>query len=395
MIEIENSQPLEAEAIRALVRPSALRVIDEMEDLPESSFTGYAVSRLAQAISLTEDIGKGHEFASSAISLLKLGADNAFSVWVEMYKDGDEDALPLAKKTLEWASGQTPFVEAIGVMNLGGLHTAERLVRLVEAGDKSSIDRARHAVGNSLESERARLFSDLYVAGDSLSLDPAINSEANREQEGVYVKSYNLKDAALLKMALGAVDKDNTEVALRLVDLMENPRRQYQVHLGLYKKGRPESLQPILEYMRMEQDPSSVQRDLASTGYQPAIDAVRKRVDGYIPGKGDVSKVLDDLVSIYNAGDLWEAELVSRLVFLSNNPDRYLGYLQAVGLGSEAADYVSIGFEADPTLETARELLYFTFDLDAWKMVFEDKLNHRNDQFTSAALVLDLARQIK
>jgi len=60
-------------------------------------------------------------------------------------------------------------------MNLGGLHSAERLAKLVEAGDLDTIPLARARIGHVYTTERTALYAKLYVAGDNESLDLAFS----------------------------------------------------------------------------------------------------------------------------------------------------------------------------------------------------------------------------
>lgn len=357
--------------------------------------TRYAIGYAARALNIIEGSESAHAYADKTIAQTDLRPGDAFGVWKDLYKDGDQNALPKARRMAGLGGEDVTFLEELGVIELGGLHSAERLVALVEAGDKETTDLARGITKNVYVTDRTALFAKLYKTGDAQSLDLAIEAakEAKKYTEETGDRHYHRSEAALSEMAQAATENGDIDDALKLVDELLEASSKVRVHVSLFKNGREASLQYILDYL---DDPKNkyaaeyIQRDLARAGYQPAIDAVKYRVESE---SQYVDSTLDDLETLHAVGYDTTGS-IAEIIKEVPRPMSYAHRLGRVGLLQEELNTLKAVHEADPTTFADEEILYLEFDKERWQRVFSNHLENLDTDHAGSTILL-LAKQIK
>ena len=397
-----------------LVRQSAHEVVAELRG--EADFVvRYTLGNVASAIAISEGTDTGHKFANDAVDTLAVRASDAFGVWKDLYAEGDQKALPKARRALGLASEQVTFLEAIGVVELGGLHSAERLVELVQAGDTETVAVARNMTKNVFVVDRTALFGKLYQAGDAASLDLAIAAAhaAKQYTEQTGDRHYHRSEHALYDMACAAVQNEKVNDALKLMEHMEHAPSKASLHVDLFERGRAESLQCVLDYLEQattQHQVERLERKLAKAGYAPALESIKNRVKtrsrqlkrGLLTRRlhrssisADISSDLDDLTALHAVGVPGADKKIDKLIRSNKTPQYYLHYLGRVGLAQSALKIVTTLYEADPSPENSINLLQVQHDNSLWSRVFNYYLRERSDAWQASAYVQNLATRLK
>lgn len=396
VLNTETGEGDEFNRLQQLVRASSDKVISLLSrDMGSSA--RYALGYIGQALADTEGVEAAHEYVSTQLQRLNLHPKDEFGVWLDLFKKGDNTALPHARRASGLASEELSFVETIGAVEIGGLHSAERLIELVEAGDRESITVARGMAKTAFVLDRADLFGSLYRQGDSESLDLAIEAakKAKEYTERTGDRNYERTDEALTDMASYAIQQGKVDDALKLMGAIENEDHIIELHVKLYSAGRAESLQPVLNYLQTADKYStwSLERDLAEAGYAPAQEAVRKRVKK-APERYSIDNSLKDLVALHKVGDTSSAQKVADLIRSSEHPEYYLLYLSRVGLNDEERVLATQLYESDPSKLNAIRLLYTTCDTKAWQSLFDNYIGN-NEVDDAAGYIRYLATHAK
>jgi hypothetical protein len=368
-----------------------------------------SLGNVACAIAISEDHDAGHEFAGDAINNLGLRPADAFSVWKDLYAEGDKEALSKARRAIGLASKQTNFSEEIGVVQLGGPYSAERLVELVEAGDTETMAMARGITKNVFVIDRTALFGKLYKAGDSESLDLAIEAAkaAKQHTEQTGDTHYHRSEQALYEMASLAVQNRNLNDVHKLMKHLGDGASIASLHVDLYKQGVTESLQLALDYLNQatcEYQIMRIERKLANAGYAPAIDAIKNRVNARSkqprgrhtqPVSSEISSDLEDLVTLHTVGVEDADQEMAELIRSNETPQDYLHYLGRVGLTQTQFEIATELYETDPSIENAANLLAAKHNNGLWSIVFNHYLHKRRDTLSASFYVRSLAANLK
>lgn len=394
---IENVSAAEFAGMKQLVRQSSDKIVSVLSANTNLE-RRYTLGNIAEALVDTEGKEAAHSFAINATETLKLDSDDEFGLWVALFKKGDMIALPKARRAAGLASEQLTFLEEIGAVELGGLHSAERLVELVQAGDDQSTDRARRTTAHVYITERTALFGKLYCNGDSASLDLALtaakDAKAYTQQTGD--QHYYRSEQALSDMAVSAIYNGKINDALTLLDAMENNFTKASLCVSLFKQGRLESLQPALQYLSKADKYAAefIERNLANAGYAPALESVNRRANTHFNIQATEDR-LQDFIVLYKSGDKASAKKISKIVHSEKNPERYLDYLLMADLKNEALELAANLYKAHPSIENAIPLVDIKHDNGLWQQVFDYELLKRGDELTASLYVRDLDSRAK
>jgi hypothetical protein len=400
----------ETAEMRESVKESVAQVKSALSRYENSTMSEYSLAALATAVMLTEGPEPAREFAESTIEALDMPPAKAFVAWNTLYAAGDEEALPKARQAIGLASEQLTFLEAIDVVELHGQHSTERLVALVESGDTENTALARDMVKNVDPKYSPALFAKLYKAGDDESLDLAIEAakEAKQYSQRIGDRYYLASEKALSGAAEVAIQKEKHGDALKLMQNIDDEFTKAELHVQLFGAGRAESLQEALGYLQQASgyEAESLVRELAEAGYQPALEAVKQRVEACTEAKKnqfghrntttsnvDIFDELEDLAILHNAGVEGAGQQMVERIGADKEPIFYLRYLRQAGLHEEAAALAAALYEADPSDLHAEELMYARFDLELWHNVFDHYLYATRNIYRAAQHVEMLARK--
>jgi hypothetical protein len=393
--------------LTGLLRASADQIVEHLLTNPNAE-RGYTLGAVCESLAYSEGVEPAHAYAQQIAAKLSLHSFDEFEMWADLFKAGDKDALPKARRAAGIASEQLTFVEEVVGMELGGLHTAERLVKLVEAGDRESMNLARSTTKHVYTTERAALFGKLYRAGDEESLGLAIQSARDArdfiDQGNDNKQHYYRVETALEDMATCAINNGRFDDALKLIDAIESENIRAHLHVKLFHHGRSESLPIVVEYLAgLDQwGRPYFERELASVGYEPALQSVKKRANATRRRFGlrkakqeDLDVRLRDLVVLNSAGDETAGKKIIDLVRSAEHPEYYLSYLEVANV-NEATRLAGELYAKDPSVRNADNLVNYHFDAGLWQEVFNHRLQDGSGAFTAAVHDLRyLAWQVK
>lgn len=380
--------------INSLVRESADRVLLAMNG--ETFRAPNILGSIAAALSVTEGMEVAHEYTENVVNTLDMQPGEKADTWIKLYALGDTAALKPARRAIGLAGEDVPFVEAMGAMELSGLHSAERTVALAVAGDTEMIPIARRMAERVYTINAAGLLSKLYIAGDKESLDVAI---AAAEQAAEYCEQtgdmhYDRSESALKDMALFAAKQGDIDDALKLLPALKSDSSQVLVHVELYKQGVESSKQAVAAYLRRGGTMSEhVEHEMATAGYRPAERAIKRRLHRDDYGWSSETKIQDMLV-LMGLGNTAVASRFENTIHQDRNNKYYTGYLLAAGMQRVAADIAKAAYADDPTEINAVYLWEADPTLPNWQTAF-DKALERSDSMGAdyaAGLVRSLAQ---
>lgn len=391
--------------IRQLVRQSASELVAVLH--PEDIDTPYSLACLASALGAAEGSDAAHAFASDAIASLDLPQENAFGVWAGMYAYGDMDALQKARRAAGLASEDLSFLDA-GVMEVGGLYSAERLVILVEAGDEEAVSVARGMSATAYAMERTALLGRLYCSGDEASLGLALKAAqaAQAYADNTGSRHYYRSEAALERMALHAVTQGAMQDAYVLTQALQSDAAIHKIYADMYAAGETHLLPQILEFTARAENvyaAQAVERRLAAAGYQPALEAVRQRLDNpqrLLTGTEDSAasydlySYLEDLSVLHNTGDQDAVQKMLEAVRDARGSSFDPALLLTIGQTEVYDQLVRELYAEDPSPYNAELVLETTFDTELWKKVYDYYLRNERPH-RAAALTRVLGEQLK
>jgi hypothetical protein len=381
--------------IHSLVRESADRVLLAMNG--ETFWAAYILGNIAAALSVTEGMEAAHEYTNNVVNTLDMHPGEKADTWIKLYALGDTAALKPARRAIGLAGEDVPFVEAIGAMELGGLHSAERMVALAVAGDTEMLPIARKMAEGVYPTESTALLAKLYTAGDRLSLEPAIAAAQRAAEycESTGDQHYYRSETALAEMAVAAANQGELEDAYRLLPTLQEARNRASVHVALYKQGVEASAKEAAAYATDAGEMGyDIGRQLAAAGHGPSLRALKRRLrrDNY--GWYTESKFSDVLV-LHDLGDESASRKLEKAVLSENHREYYIGHLMMAGLQQEAADLATDVYRTEPT-ETNAVYVWETDPTVAnWQQAF-DKSLERSDaamSLNAAGLIRALAQR--
>lgn len=377
-------------ALQNLALDAADEYISAMQsDANAHHYLGYPLGSLVGNLVDICDVHTAHGIGVDAVSNLQLDSSNSFHVWKSLYKKGDAPALQLARQDLGIASKRPVFVEQVTGLPVSHLHSVEKLVDLVEAGDNDLVDLARDYASDAIVTDSAALLGRLYVAGDQQSLSLAIDAahRAKRYTEATGDTHYHRSEQALRDMAAHAITGHDFDDALILIPEIQAEDTQADLHAKLYLQGRTESLHVVLEQLASDRRERPwrtpyLDRDLARAGYKPAVRSLKKRIKQDISGYPD--EVLQDLRALHDSGDDNAADIMVKIVASAQKPEYYAYQLSSVDKAAEASQILRDRHKQAPTPSIESALVEFDFDADMWRRVFNNRLGSTNGQSDSA-----------
>jgi hypothetical protein len=384
-----------------LIRDAAEQVVTVLERDQETGPARSLVLRdLAEAMADADGPEAGRTFLQNTETRLGVSATDMVDPWTGLYAKGDALARTEARRAIARASEEITHADkASEGVELGGLRSAERMVALVEAGDRSNLAAARIMASNVLIVRRAELLARLYNIGDYESFEPALQAarDAKMYSDRTGGLEYFRSERALATMARAAVARNQPYQAARLINNILGDDTRAVLHGQLFKHGHRAALQPALRYMDEHPDTptsQSVQRELAEGGYGPAREAIVRRVAAdeaaglrtllRLTRVRDLAPRLADLTTLHRTGDPTAADKVVRLVRSSSDPYGYGQQLTEVGRQNEAAELAREHYRAAPTVQHGRQVLETTYDAEVWRSVFS-RLLHQNFEILQAA----------
>ena len=409
-VPAETKVATEIAETEQLIRDTAGRLVDYMvlaDQTPSMQrMHGVVLRDLTEAVVETDGLEAGHTFLQEAIEKIEMPVDQTVEPWTSLYAGGDKTALPLARRAIAMASEQLLLAETMDSSELQGLHSAERLVALVEAGDTESLEVARTMARNVIVTHRVELFAKLYRAGDEASLDLAVRAAEDArkfsQQSGGF--NYRRSDRALADMAKHATETNRPDDARRLIYDIDSPSIQATLHAELFRRGHTSSLHPVLNFLNGNPIPRVAQRlerALAEGGYEPARNIVEHRVAAArrdiirnldVP---DVAARLEDLTTLHRLGDPAAAERAVRIVRASNDPHHHVRHLPQVGRQDEAVAITRKLYAENPSLRQGRQLLEASYNAEVWHSVFNRALYQKGDIVEAAECVQYLGRRLR
>ncbi len=393
-----------------MISPEVARVVDEASQVILARVPGtpcspeYTVRDLASAIYIVHGDEPAIDFAKKQIGTFGLPPSDRFTVLTGLVKNGSERAIPEARKAIGLASESVPFVEAIGALSIGSLHTAERLVALAVAGDKGSIDFARRMTDTAFPTEKTALFADLYMAGDAESRDLTIAAGQGAKEycEKTGDMHYDRSVAALAKAGIFAASTGDKEGAVRFLKALAEEPQAADILAALYVHGNTEFEPSLIDAFNKAAPwkQTALMNSLAQGGNRQARDIIKReclpRRVPRLPQQHDATSTLTGLRLLHKLGDKKAAPRVMEIVRQFDDPRHFLLSLGAVGLHGEHLELAERAFARNPTPSSAWDVYEAYHTPESWEVAFEMYLKDgRTDALSLSSDVLRFARDMK
>lgn len=336
-------------------------------------------------------------YIQEAVTGLYMGQGEAFDLLTTLYEEScSEEIRQRAHNAAGFrVNSQNSHFVTCQQSTVGGILLAERMIRLVEAGDTGLLPIARVVVEETeLGLAEPRLLSSLYCAGDTGVRDQALTSiqvsRARTKEPSPAVESY------LFAMAERAITTDRANDALLFLDEVNNSVDCVLLEVAMVEAGYKhfiDSVEAFVAQRHTDYLNMSLERSLAGQGLMSYVQKIRARalLDAAKPLKYDAYNRGEDLRLLHELGDPDASKRLRILAQHSSNPE-LVSVLCAAGMHEEAAKLARRYSRGNEDIEGLQyQLMAGPFKANLWRQLFDYYLYEARDIVTAGQLIRNLA----